>query len=215
MAVQKAARRWRIVAGQRRSRARERAVEETRRVTGEDMKEAEKTLVKAIQGVSFGQEIEEMERKGIRSPNQREEVRRKDSKIMAHNPFMDTEGIVRVGSRLANATIPEEAKFPAILPKEGEEVRALIRKCHREERHAGAKHTLCQLRQKYWIVQGLQAVKKEVKRCVTCQKAYKEPESQKMAPLPLERVAQNAPFFSTGVDMMGPFRAKMNGQAIH
>ena len=120
-----------------------------------------------------------------------------------------------MGSRLVNATIPEEAKFPAILPKEGEEVKALIRKYHREERHAGAKHTVCQMRQRFWILQGMQATKKEINRCVICQKAHKAPESQKMAPLPIERVSQTAPFYNTGVDMMGPFMTKMNGRALH
>ena len=36
-----------------------------------------------------------------------------------------------------------------------------------------------------------------------------------MAPLPESRVSTTAPFFHTGVDLMGPFMTKMNGRASH
>ena len=94
-------------------------------------------------------------------------------------------------------------------------MKSLIRKVHREESHAGAKHVLCQLRRRVWILQGLREVQKVIRVSVVCQRKLKEPLSQKMAPLPLERVSMTAPFFSAGLDMMGPFLVKMNGRSNH
>ena len=91
----------------------------------------------------------------------------------------------------------------------------MIRMVHRREGHAGAKHDLCQMRKKYWIIQGLREVQKVIKTCVQCQKATKAPLQQRMAPLPMERVSMTGPFNNTGVAMMGPFLVKMNGRSNH
>ena len=89
-------------------------------------------------------------RKGISRPDQREEISEKSSPLAPHNPFMDKDGMLRVGSRLVHAEMGEEARFPVLLPKKDENVKSLIRHVHRQERHAGAKHVLCQLRKKVW-----------------------------------------------------------------
>ena len=122
---------------------------------------------------------------------------------------------MRIGSRLTNAPIHTNKKFPVILQKKDEHVSALIRFCHRMEMHAGPKATLNRLREKFWIVQGLQAVKNEIRKCVLCQRNFKKPEVQRMAPLPAERVDATAPFMNTGVDLAGPFGVLMNGRATH
>ena len=121
---------------------------------------------------------------------------KKDSPLTPHNPFMDEEGVIRVGSRLMYAEIDEEAKFPAVLPKDDENVRELIRWQHMKDQHAGNKHVLCTLRRRFWILQGLQAVKKVVDRCMACQKLKKTVCQQKMAPLPIERTTTTAPFYN-------------------
>ena len=125
------------------------------------------------------------------------------------------EGIIRIGSRLANSTIEEAAKFPIILPRKNEHVRDYIRSRHQADRHAGPKHVLTQLRQSVWILQGLQEVKAVLATCVQCQKAFKRPLQQKMDILPAERITPGVPFESTGLDLMGPFGVKMNGRATH
>ena len=81
--------------------------------------------------------------------------------------------------------------------------------------HSGAKQVLCILRQSVWILQGLQAVKKVITKCIHCQKMRKKVCEQKMAPLPRERTTTTAPFFHCGVDIMGYFLVKLNGRANH
>ena len=61
----------------------------------------------------------------------------------------------------------------------------------------------------------MQAVKSTVTKCVNCQKKFKRPMQQLMAPLPEERVSMAAPFENSGVDLMGPFLVKENGRADH
>ena len=177
--------------------------------------ECEKEVMRAIQAKHFLEERREVAKKGVISPDQEGELSKRSSPLTAHNPFLDKDGLLKVGSRLVHAQIKEEQRFPVLLPKDDENVKSLIRHLHRQERHAGPKHVLCQLRRKVWILKGLQATKKVINACVHCQKMNKKPCEQKMAPLPAERVSTTAPFYHTGVDLMGPFRTKMNGRALH
>ena len=177
--------------------------------------ECEKELFKAIQVKHFREERQEAMRKGVKQPDQGKELAKKSMKLAAHNPFLDKDDLLKVGSRLIYAPIRDQAKFPILLPKSDENVKSLVRHMHRQERHAGPKHVLCQLREKVWIIQGLQVVKKVLNTCIQCQKLKKKPCEQMMAPLPESRVSTTAPFFHTGVDLMGPFQTKMNGRALH
>ena len=112
--------------------------------------------------------------------------------------------LIRVGSRLKFAPIQEEAKYPVILPKGDKNVEDIIRHVHQGERHAGVNHVLCQLRKRYWVLQGRQTVKSTLGKCVQCQRLKKKPCAQKMGVLPAPRVATASPFSATGVDVMGP-----------
>ena len=74
-----------------------------------------------------------------------------------------------MGSRLIHAPLEEDAKIPAILPKNDENVKELVRHQHIREKHGGPVHVLCQIRQKYWILGGLTEVKSLIHRCPLCQ----------------------------------------------
>jgi hypothetical protein len=50
-------------------------------------------------------------------------------------------------------------------------------------------------------------------KCVTCQKVFKKPKNQKMAPLPTDRIDIYAPFETTGMDVFGPFHVIHGGRA--
>ena len=71
--------------------------------------------------------------------------------------------------------------------------------------HVGISHTLSQLRRKYWIPRGRQAVKKAIAQCRTCRRyqgpAFRMPRSPDMPP---ERVTRSPPFTYTAVDYFGP-----------
>ena len=183
---------------------------EIKEVSGVVLRASEEALIRAIQDKHFFLEKREMKKRGIFSPLARKELPGK-SKLASVNPFIDSEGIIRVGSRLVHANIDEEAKFPAVLPHDDVNIKALIRQVHHEEQHAGPGHTLVTLRQRYWILNGPRAVKKVLDICMACQKGVKKPAHQKMAALPLYRVFDTHPWDTTGVDIMGPFTVKKTG----
>ena len=181
----------------------------------EEMCKMEGEVKTAIQVKHFLEERREIATKGISGPNARTEMLKRGSPLNPHNPFMDADGLIRVGSRLIYSDMPEEAKCPVILPKNDSNVIDLIRSVHQREMHSGAKQVLCTLRQTVWILQGLQLIKKVISSCIQCQRYKKKACEQKMAPLPKERTTTTAPFYHCGVDIMGHFMVKLNGRANH
>ncbi|GFQ71838.1 integrase catalytic domain-containing protein [Trichonephila clavata] len=68
---------------------------------------AETKLIRMAQREIFSAEIRNLHYHKIILPN---------SKIKNLNPFLDRDGILRVGGRLGNSDLPYVAKYPAILP---------------------------------------------------------------------------------------------------
>lgn len=62
----------------------------------------------------------------------------KNSKIKALNPFIDVDGLLRVGGRLSKASIPYDQMHPIILPHAGN----CIRDAHLRTLHGGKQATL-------------------------------------------------------------------------
>ena len=202
---------WKLSATKKRTRSSP-TFKQATTIDAEDIKKAEKTLFLAIQKRHFNKEWSILTQNNANSPNSPVNVHT-SSKLAPLNPFVDEDGIIRIGSRIANAPINQEKRFPIILPKEDQSVKDLITATHIQEFHRGPNHTLATLRNKVWILRGLQACKSAIHRCFTCQKAFKRAEEQRMAPLPVERVSFNAPFEVTGIDVMGHFNVIMNGRA--
>jgi hypothetical protein len=72
-------------------------------------------------------------------------------------------------------------------------------------------HTLAALRNKFFIIGGRTTLRRVNSKCITCQKAFKKPKDQKMAPLPADRLDVCVPFEATGMDFFGPFSVVMRG----
>ena len=137
----------------------------------DQMWDAQDVVFAAIQRRNFPAEIEEIRRKNINNPNSRKELLIKSSALLKLNPFMDAQGVVRVGSRLAKAKMPDEKKYPAILPRKDENVRAWIRYNHTRELHAGPLHTLNMTREHSWIIHGQQDSWGLMKRLISITRA--------------------------------------------
>ena len=113
-------------------------------------------------------------------------------------------GLLCVGGRLQNASLPLTAKHPIILPHEHPVTDLLIKHHHEKEGHLGVNHTLADLNKGYWILKGRSAVKKVLGACLTCQFWKAKPGQQQMSNLPFQRVNKTPPFTSIGTDLMGP-----------
>ena len=151
----------------------------------QEIKRMETEIKICVQVKHFLRERREITEKKICTANSRTDMVKKSSPLSPHNPFMDKEGLIRVGSRLINSDLTAEAKCPAILPKNDTNVMDLIKSVHRQEMHSGAKQVLCTLRQSVWILQGLQAVKKVITSCVHCQKLNQSPKGIMRSAVPL------------------------------
>ena len=81
-------------------------------------------------------------------------------------------------------------------------------RCTHSNLHAGPNQTLAHLRQKYWIMKGMTAVKAETKSCMKCKRINKPLCQQKMADLPDFRKNALPPFAHTGLDYAGPLLVK-------
>lgn len=96
------------------------------------------------------------------------------------------DGILRVGGRLHNTQISEEAKRPIILLKENHVTDIIITKYHQELAQAGRKHMLASIWQKFCIVKGHVAVRQVLQNCFRCRRRNASVGEQRMADLPSE-----------------------------
>ncbi|KAL0829306.1 hypothetical protein ABMA28_004108 [Loxostege sticticalis] len=124
------------------------------------------------------------------------------------SPFLDGDGIIRVGGRLNNAPISYAKQHPIILPKDSDITVLIIRNEHLRLLHAGQKLVLSSLRQRFWIVDGLRTVKKILHKCVTCFRMKAAATTQLMGSLPADRVTACRPFQKIGTDFAGPVAVK-------
>ena len=122
------------------------------------------------------------------------------------SPFIDDDGVMRIGGRLGNSNLSECAKHPIILPKQPLATSLIIEWLHKSLGHLGREALIAHLKLKYHIVGGTSLVKRILNDCVICRRVQGKPCTQFMAELPRERVIGDSPPFSTtGIDYFGPF----------
>ncbi|XP_037502495.1 uncharacterized protein LOC119376894 [Rhipicephalus sanguineus] len=161
----------------------------------EEVIDAERYWLAATQGEAFSDDISNLKA---------QRPLRKGSPVLPFNPYLDREGLMRVGGRLQFTDNHEETKHPIVLPGTHPFTLLLIKKEHVRMLHSGVRDTLAQLRESYWIIRGRQAVKKVIKRCLICRKQSCPPATEPVAPLPADRVTKGNPFDTVGIDFAGP-----------
>jgi len=71
-------------------------------------------------------------------------------------------------------------------------------------KHCGLRGTLTTRRERFWILRGRKAVKRVIKKCVTCLRINGMPyRSQPIPDLPSETVSEDPPFAHMGLDFAG------------
>eukprot|EP00112_Aurelia_sp_Birch-Aquarium-sp1_P008827 Seg1983.6 transcript_id=Seg1983.6/GoldUCD/mRNA.D3Y31 product="hypothetical protein" protein_id=Seg1983.6/GoldUCD/D3Y31 len=158
-----------------------------------------KLLVRHVQQAAFSEEFQALQ----------DETRKLKGRLKALNPFIDKEGLLRVGGRLKHAPIDYSARHELILPARHHLTTLLIRHEHEQFAHAGSEFTLAEIRHSYWIVKGRSAVRKVIHNCMHCKKERARPAIPIMADLPEFRIAVGEPPFShVEVDFFGPMQVK-------
>lgn len=174
------------------------------RLTLKDLKEAERTLMRYVQGQHFAREIKLL---SIQSKLNKSPLRKLDPKIV--------DGLLRVGGRLERADIPFEAKHPVLLPKDSFVSKLVLQDVHKSVGHMGKNAVLSVLRQQYWIPGAASLIKSMVSKCVTCRRYQGSVHQQKMASLPTDRLKPDEPpFTKVGMDFFGPFEIKRGRSTV-
>ncbi|GFV96182.1 integrase catalytic domain-containing protein [Trichonephila clavipes] len=168
-----------------------------------DIDQAESKLIRMVQEQVFLAEIKSLQSKGVVSPN---------SKLRNLNPFIDSDGLLRVGGRLSNSDLPYVNKHPAILPGNHNLTLQIIVHFHRKNLHTGASSLLHYVREKFWPLNGRSLCRKVVHECLVCFKSRPLVSSQLMGNLPRDRVVPDYPFNCSGVDFCGPFMIRYKNQ---
>lgn len=122
---------------------------------------------------------------------------------------------MRVGGRLHNSPIEQDAKHPVLLPKDHHVSELIMRYYHKISGHSGLEHTLSLIRQKYWIVQVRVPLRRILSSCFNCRRRQAPVGYQKMAALPEDRVNPSEPPFSyVGVDCFGPLDVRRGRSTV-
>ena len=130
------------------------------------------------------------------------------------NPKIENDGLIRCYGRLSNGSLPEETINPILLPKREKVVELLLQYHHEKTFHAGANHTLAQVRMKYWIPKGRAEVKRVLEKCNVCQKYQGGPfKKLSMSPWPSNKVVRPLSFQYTGLNYFGPLYIKRGNHA--
>lgn len=166
-------------------------------ITLTELERAEKEILKHVQGRAFPEEL-----------NYPIKTVKKSSRRYKLDPHV-INGLLCVGGRLRNASLPSETKNQIILPKEDHVTKLIIYDYHSFCGHSGREHVLALIRERFWILQGSSTVKGVLSKCVSCRRRQAPLCQQKMADLPDSLVLPDKPSFTAvGADYFGPFHVK-------
>ncbi|UYV75506.1 hypothetical protein LAZ67_13000424 [Cordylochernes scorpioides] len=167
-----------------------------------ELRNAHRRILQAIQYQHFREEIRSLTTLGS--------VKR-TSKIYGLAPFLDDQGIFRVGGRLKWApSMTYEQKHPALLPSSGKVAQMIVQAVHMRTLHGSVHLMLSTLRQKYWMLRAKDQVKRCIRECVTCCRYNRVTQDQLMSDLPKERLTPGKPFSISGVDYAGPVNLRLS-----
>ena len=128
-------------------------------------------------------ELEESRRYLIKEAQKSLHNRLRNDELKMLSPYVDDEGIIRVGGRVDKAIVSYETKHPALLPHDHTISRLIVQEAH-QCGHPGVATTAAKVRAKYWILRVHDLAKTIKFKCVICREMKPKTETQIMADLP-------------------------------
>lgn len=156
--------------------------------------------IKQVQHECFSEDIARLSKKAALSSS---------SRLKTLCPFLDADGVLRVGGRLQSSNLPFSKKHPILLPAKHKLTDLIVECEHLRNLHAGPSLLLASLRQRYWILGARNTVRTVTHKCVECCRNRAESIQQIMGSLPKERLTPAKTFSVTGVDYAGPIMLKI------
>ncbi|XP_011631066.1 uncharacterized protein LOC105423115 [Pogonomyrmex barbatus] len=152
-------------------------------------------LIKHVQEQFFTRELDDLINDRVN----------RNSALAHMSPFLDNDGILRVGGRLQRSAINHDKKHPILLPARCRFVELLFEREHCRMLHAGPQALLSSIRERFWPLNGRNTARRITRRCVTCFRVKPRLSDQIMGSLPPDRVTACQRVFSTvGIDYAGP-----------
>lgn len=176
------------------------AGKQTGNLSREEINLSTDLLIRLSQGESFPDDLHSLRTKGYVSNK---------SKLKSLSPFLDSQGLLRVGGRLQHSNLTFAQKHPSVLAATHPFTKLIVKHEHERSMHAGSQTTLAHIRQRFWPINGKHIVRSHIRRCVRCFRTKPTLPNAKMGDLPSPRITQpSRPFVSTAVDYAGPFEMK-------
>lgn len=164
--------------------------------SSEDLKHAECMIMSILQSKYFPEDIDNIKNGKNCSRS-----------LIKLKPFLDNDGLIRVGGRLSNSSVDYDQRYPIILPRRDHIVDLIIDHYHVKYFHAGPVLLMSLLRQSYWILASRSLIRHRILKCNSCFRAKPRPNFPTMADLPNYRVNQvEKAFTHVGCDYAGPLQ---------
>lgn len=161
---------------------------------------AETVIIKHLQEQCFPEEYQALKNS--------QEVDCK-SPLKSLSPFLDIDGLIRVGGRIKNSDFSFNFRHQILLPNHKFTLN-LIRDLHTENMHLGQRSLLSVIRHRYWVIRARNKVRKICYDCVHCAKIKPSEIQQLMGQMPPDRLTSLFPFHKSGVDYAGPIKIKFS-----
>lgn len=174
----------------------------------EERREDELVIIKMVQEATLSQEIQCLQH--------HKETRLKSNKLHKLSPFLDDQGIIRVGGRLTHAALHPHVKHPAVLPRDSHVSALLVKHYHERVHHQGRGMTMNELRSKGILILGCSnVVSSHFYKCTKCRKFRRGMEQQRMADLPEDQMETAPPFTYCGAGWtaLGHSTSKKEGKS--
>ncbi|KAL0821094.1 hypothetical protein ABMA28_005724 [Loxostege sticticalis] len=165
-------------------------------LTVDELREADRTLVRLAQLESFPGELASLSKNGTLASKH---------SLLKLNLFLDDDRIIRVGGRIVNSPdFSFDKKHPILLAAKHHFTLLLFRHEHKNLFHAGPQALLFNIREMWWPIAGRNLARAVVHGCVTCRRLRGKTLTPLMGNLPEERITPGFPFMHCGVDYAGP-----------
>ena len=165
----------------------------------EELHKAEVHLYKDAQSTHFSEDIDALKSRSDLN---------KSSPVLSLRPFIDSSGLLRVGSQQQNSQMSYSQKHPIILHHNHCLTHLIVSSAHLRLLHAGPTLLTASLASHYHILGYRKLVRSTTRGCVTCRKLSAKPSSQLMGQFPLERLTPGPVFDTVGIDFAGPVQTK-------
>ncbi|XP_043064524.1 uncharacterized protein LOC122320481 [Drosophila ficusphila] len=114
-------------------------------LTVSDLQNGTRLLVRVVQRATMWADLKAI---------QANHVLKSSNCLSSLSPFVDDFGLLRVGGRLSNSSLPFDSRHPMILPRKHPVTSAIIKHFHKESLHAGPRTVLARIRLHYWPIGG-------------------------------------------------------------